>query len=142
MDWNHPFYYDNELVLTFDCNNEPHIAYGTGNDKTTYAHGVRLGIEEESNNLGSHNFVITPNPFTVSVNMEYELLTAEYVTIRIYDAAGRFVRILKNRQIEKGKYKVRWNCEDENGNKVTAGIYFCRFKTEQRIEMKKLIVVH
>ena len=83
MDWNHPFYSDNELVLTFNCNNEPHIAYGTGNDRTTYAHGVRLGIEEESNNLGSHNFFIIPNPFTVSVNIEYELLTAEYVTLRI-----------------------------------------------------------
>ncbi len=65
-----------------------------------------------------------PNPFNPATAIEYGLPKASSVEIIIYDLLGEVVKVLVNDFKQAGSYKVNWNSDDKNGNKVSSGIYF------------------
>ena len=46
------------------------------------------------------------------------------VSLRIYDVAGRLVRVLVDESLDAGRYVEEWNGRDDNGRAVASGIYF------------------
>jgi flagellar hook assembly protein FlgD len=49
------------------------------------------------------------------------------------------VRLLKNGVEKPGVYKVIWDGKDNQGNKVSSGIYFCRLSTNKFTATKKVV---
>ncbi len=70
-----------------------------------------------------------PNPFNPSTAIEYILPEAAPVSLRIYDTRGNLVRELVNRNQPAGQYRIFWNGENQNGNPVASGHYFCEIKS-------------
>ena len=66
-----------------------------------------------------------PNPFNPATVIPFELPEAAIVSLTVYDINGREVkRVLSDASSSPGRYQVRWNGQDNYGNKVSSGMYF------------------
>jgi hypothetical protein len=63
-----------------------------------------------------------PNPFNPSTTIEYQLPSAAFVNLKIYDVLGRQIAELVSGMKEAGYYSVRWIASS-----APSGIYYARF---------------
>ncbi|MCX6162128.1 MAG: T9SS type A sorting domain-containing protein [Ignavibacteriae bacterium] len=84
-----------------------------------------------------------PNPFNPSTKIKYDIPVRHsgegrnpVVKVIIYDALGREVETLSNKQMNAGSYIV-----DFNGSKLSSGIYFCRLSTAGFTDIKRLVLL-
>jgi hypothetical protein len=69
-----------------------------------------------------------PNPFNPSTLISYQLPAASFVKIKIFDMLGREIRTLVNDYVEAGSSTVEWDGSDNNGSRVSSGIYIYNIK--------------
>ncbi|MBD3168968.1 MAG: T9SS type A sorting domain-containing protein [candidate division Zixibacteria bacterium] len=82
-----------------------------------------------------------PNPFNPQTSIEFELSTPANVEITIYNIRGQMVNKLVEGQFEAGTHDVTWDSVDENGNAVSAGIYFYRFTAGDIVSIGKMTLI-
>jgi hypothetical protein len=82
-----------------------------------------------------------PNPFNPSTTIDYYLPRHSHVTLSIFDVNGQRVRSLVDRPVRLGHHSVVWNGVDDNGNRVSSGVYFYRLRVGNTVITKKLVVV-
>jgi len=80
-----------------------------------------------------------PNPFNPSTTIGFELVQAEFVQLTIFDITGRRINQLVNQQLESGYHKVVWDGQDNNGQKVSSGVYICQIQSQNFRQSKKMI---
>ena len=79
----------------------------------------------------SQNF---PNPFNPSTSIGYSISGYSLVTMIIYDAVGREVVRLVNREQGPGSYAVAWE-----PHAAASGLYICRLQAEGRTWEKRIV---
>jgi len=67
-----------------------------------------------------------PNPFNPSTMVEFTLADAGEVELAIFNLAGQKVRSLIEGTRSAGVHAAVWNGCDENGNRVSSGVYIAR----------------
>lgn len=67
-----------------------------------------------------------PNPFNPVTTIKYSLSKSGNVSLQIFDITGKAIRTLVDRVQSSGSYTSVWNGFDNNGNKVSSGVYFYR----------------
>ncbi len=78
-----------------------------------------------------------PNPFNPSTRITYELKTASYVKLIVYDALGREIKTLTNAKQAAGKYAVHFNAPN-----LSSGIYYYRIATNTGFtQIRKLVLL-
>ncbi|MBK7160772.1 MAG: T9SS type A sorting domain-containing protein [Ignavibacteria bacterium] len=80
----------------------------------------------------SNNF---PNPFNPATTIKFGLPSKAYVTIKIYNAAGKEVESLINSYFNSGIYSIVWNASG-----FPSSAYFYKIETENFTEVKKMIL--
>lgn len=65
-----------------------------------------------------------PNPFARSTQISYQLPEAGEVRLQVFDALGRRVLQLVDKQQEAGVYNVDWQAVDGDGRPVASGVYY------------------
>jgi flagellar hook assembly protein FlgD len=72
-----------------------------------------------------------PNPFSgsVSATIPFTLSHRSDVSVKIFDASGRQVRVLLQQVLESGEHRVSWDGRDDRAVQVPAGIYFYKLET-------------
>ena len=65
-----------------------------------------------------------PNPFNPETTIRFYTPVTSSINLAIYDITGRLIKNLINNKTEQGFQKIVWNSEDNNGNRVSSGIYF------------------
>lgn len=70
-----------------------------------------------------------PNPARSGAEIAFELPREAPVDAGVYDLGGRRVATLAAGRMGSGPHTLRWNAQDEGGNRVPAGLYFVRFTT-------------
>jgi hypothetical protein len=94
------------------------------------------GVEQENipfeYNL-SQNY---PNPFNPSTTINYSVPRQSHVTIKVFDALGKEISTLVNKEKSVGNYSVEFNA-----SRLTSGIYFCRMHAGDFVEIKKLLLI-
>lgn len=68
--------------------------------------------------------------------ISFQLMQAQNVSAKIYDATGRLIKTLTDKVFDKGDHKLEWNAAD-----VQTGIYLVKMETSGFSEIKKLIVL-
>ncbi len=86
-----------------------------------------------------------PNPFNPETWIPYQLSKVSDVTLTIYDMCGVVVRELALGLQPTGYYTDRkraayWDGRNGLGEKVAAGIYFCKFKAGDYTATRKLLI--
>jgi hypothetical protein len=81
-----------------------------------------------------------PNPFAHSARLELSLPRPAWVSAEIYDVRGRIVRRLVNAHLQSGPHRLEWDGRCEGGSLARQGVYFCRLRTGEYTEARKLVL--
>ncbi len=123
-------------------NNPNQLFVGTGggglwvNDNATSVE--RIGNTVPSKFSLSQNY---PNPFNPNTAISYTIGTGQlsaisFITLKVYDALGRVVAILVNKEQPAGNYKVNFDASS-----LTSGIYFYRIVAGSFVQTKKMVLL-
>jgi hypothetical protein len=83
-----------------------------------------------------------PNPFKRTATIAYSIAEPEYVTLRVFDAAGRLVKTLVDEYIATpGQHEVTWNGRNNSGAELPTGVYFYEINAGSYNAMRKMIYV-
>ncbi|MBU8922596.1 MAG: VCBS repeat-containing protein [Bacteroidales bacterium] len=82
-----------------------------------------------------------PNPFNPSTTISYGLSKPENINIKIYDTAGRLIRVLIDEEKEAGIHETLWDGRNNEGVRVASGIYFYRMTAGINVETKKMVLL-
>jgi beta-galactosidase len=77
-----------------------------------------------------------PNPFNPSTKISYSLKEPSKVELIVYDILGREVRILVNKDQNAGNYNINFN-----GGDLSSGIYFYKLEFENKVMIKKMVLL-
>jgi len=83
----------------------------------------------------------TPNPFTGATDVSFTLPERGAVKLGVYDVAGRHVATLLEGERGAGDHTVNWNGTDDAGQRVGAGIYFCRIESGTQTLTRKMVLM-
>lgn len=89
--------------------------------KITYDWSI-VGIEDPLTELCSNSYLslISPNPFNDITTISYELESASYIDLSIYNLTGEKIITLIKENKEMGKYNIELDAAW-----LVNGIYFC-----------------
>ena len=79
-----------------------------------------------------------PNPFNPSTTIAFSLDGPGSVRLSVYDVAGREVKILVDKYLEKGRYSAQWSIGEE-GSSIASGVYFARLQVGNAVALQKMI---
>jgi len=74
-----------------------------------------------------------------AATISYQLSTTGHVQLKLYNALGQEVRTLVDESKSAGSYQVRLNGTDNAGQRLSAGVYFCRFQAGATSMQKRLV---
>ncbi len=81
-----------------------------------------------------------PNPFNYATVIGFDLPKHANVSIIIYDLLGEeIIKLIDNKEYERGYNTITWNGLDKNNNLITAGIYIMQIHMGSVEQHKKLI---
>jgi hypothetical protein len=105
-----------------------------------FAIGSRTSITDSPNEVQPTDFLLAqnyPNPFNPATKISYAIPQAGFVTLKIYDIAGREVQTLVNGFQQAGRYTF-----DFEGKKLATGVYFYKLQVGDRFsEIKKMMYI-
>jgi len=109
------------------------------NGKVTWHKKLEVKVEAESakipSEFGLHRAAY-PNPFNPATTISYQLVSASFVKISIYDVTGKLVETLVNEQKDRGNYSVVWNAGG-----LSSGIYFYKIVAGEYSGVNKCLLI-
>jgi flagellar hook assembly protein FlgD len=88
--------------------------------------------------LGTNQFETTDGN-TLSVRCL--LSTSVQVTLKIYNVRGTVIRHLWNETLDAGETNIPWDGVDDQGQKVSTGLYLVTMEAGGQTEIKKVVVI-
>ena len=83
-----------------------------------------------------------PNPFNPLTRIAFDLPEPEAVSLRVFDVAGRLVRVLIGGEVYgEGHHEAVWNGRDDRGRQLASGTYFYRLTAGSYTETKRMVLV-
>ena len=84
-----------------------------------------------------------PNPTRGQAAISFTLPDAAPAKVTIYDVIGRKVAtVLKNDLLQPGPHTINWSGQDDNGQRLSSGVYLVRLEAGGRIQTKKITIVN
>ena len=96
-------------------------------------------LDQSSNNNIQNNFKLyqnNPNPFNPTTTIRFNLPVSGFVTIKIFNVAGKEVASLINSNLEAGQHSVEFNASN-----LTSGIYYYKMSDGVSTDIKKMILL-
>jgi 1,4-alpha-glucan branching enzyme len=82
-----------------------------------------------------------PNPFNPTTTIRFFLGESQHAAVRIYDVSGRLIRILVNADLPAGLHEVRWDGQNEWGENVASGVYWCRLAASHSTLTRRMVLI-
>ncbi len=82
-----------------------------------------------------------PNPFNPGTVIPFRLDSPAMVELAIYDATGRFVRMLLSQNVGAGSHEIPWDGRDQGGHAVASGVYTVRLTGGSQTQLRSLVMV-
>lgn len=111
----------------------------------TYGNGIyERKLIENPVMINSNNLKITtykldqnfPNPFNPKTVIRYDLPSGNHVTLKIYDAVGKLLKVLINGYISAGNHKI-----DFDASEFSSGVYFYKIDADNFTSTKSMILL-
>ncbi|MCH7613838.1 MAG: T9SS type A sorting domain-containing protein, partial [Candidatus Marinimicrobia bacterium] len=77
-----------------------------------------------------------PNPFNPSTQIQFELITPDFISVDLFDLNGKLVKNISNNKYSPGEHKIM-----VQGNDLTSGVYFFRINGIQFSQTFKIILM-
>lgn len=96
----------------------------------------------DPNYLPEDNFLsVFPNPFHDHTELSFTLTRTSDVTLSIYNIKGHKIKTLMSEVLVQGSHSISWDGSDEDGKKISSGIYFYVLQTAASVHSKKVIML-
>lgn len=82
---------------------------------------------------------ISPNPNRGAARMSWTLPVQSSVRLTVHDVQGREIELLADGLYPPGRHDVAWS-GGERG-RVAAGIYYVRLKAQERVMVRRMVVI-
>ncbi len=82
-----------------------------------------------------------PNPFNPVTTIGFAVPESRQVSLKIYDVAGRLVKVLLDEHREAGRHEVQWRGRDGADRTVAAGVYFYRLEAGRFNQSRTMVLV-
>jgi hypothetical protein len=90
----------------------------------------------------AHKASVYPSPSNPAATLTFETKGIGPVRVRLFDIRGRFVRtILEDPRFDTGIHSIRVDGLDDAGSPLSAGVYFYRIESPQRVERGRLTIL-
>lgn len=139
--------FPNNMRIRFVCDasgnsdwvyiDEVHVEGHTVSSSASMGGGMSLLAIPDAYDLGQNY----PNPFNPTTQIRYALPEQSDVSIKIYDISGRLVKTLVNTNQAAGNYTRVWNGRNENGLKVSSGIYIYHMVAGSFVQTKRMVLL-
>ena len=99
--------------------------------------GSRIAQQPKTVNQKNNTTIINcfPNPFNHTVTFQYQLVTNANVSLKLYDALGRYIAtVVEKENQKKGKHETTYN-----GEKLLDGIYFYTITIDNKQQTYKFV---
>jgi len=113
-----------------------------------FDHASITGIEEEQLSptpQKSNTFEFYPNPFRDKTVINYSIIYgAEHIELKIYDAAGKLVRLFPRFTLDAlHPTHITWQGDDDFARPVPAGVYFVHLldQNSKRLISRKILKI-
>ena len=125
---------------TGDSLYDGYIADASGNHQKLLMNAtvwlMTTALANENFDIDSFNFNIAPNPIqNKQINLSFNLISSENVTISVIDSLGRNVKEVKGINSSSGT-----NYKTIDASDLESGIYFCKISTDTRSKILQVIV--
>jgi hypothetical protein len=82
-----------------------------------------------------------PNPFNPETRISFSLAEAGKVKIIVYNIKGEKVKTLVDNELAVGQHQAVWTGTDENGKKVSSGVYLYKFSAGSKMQTKRMLMI-
>ena len=82
-----------------------------------------------------------PNPFNPVTTLRYDLPEDGLVNITVYDMLGNVINQLVNEAQSSGYKSIRWDATNNQGQPISAGVYFYSIAARDFRQTKKMILL-
>ncbi|MBI2505938.1 MAG: T9SS type A sorting domain-containing protein [Candidatus Latescibacteria bacterium] len=101
--------------------------------------------EEERTTPLPQSFTLSqnyPDPVNSDTVIRFALPASAEVALSVYNLAGQRVAVLAEGVRGAGSYTVRWDGRDEKGHELASGVFLYRLRAGEKVETRKLALVH
>jgi hypothetical protein len=84
---------------------------------------------------------ISSNPTRNNAVIEYQLPTAQKVTINVYDVTGQVIMTLVDADVQAGVHRITWDGRDNRGIQAASGVYFLKCEAGEYTATQKLMLI-
>jgi photosystem II stability/assembly factor-like uncharacterized protein len=77
-----------------------------------------------------------PNPFNPATKVRFDIPKSAQAKLIVYDALGKTIETLVNKELSAGTYEYTWNA-----SKYNSGIYFIRFTSDKYSDTKRMVLI-
>jgi hypothetical protein len=120
------------------------LSYSLFGDPCLLLHNQFYGTDAPESSKPAYTLELRenrPNPMRESTSIRFGLAHTGPVQMKIYDSAGRLVRILLDAEMVPGQYRIIWRRNTDDGQLAPSGVYFCRMYAGGRELVRKMTVV-
>jgi Zn-dependent metalloprotease len=82
-----------------------------------------------------------PNPFNPTTTIVFSLPHESNVSIKIYNISGSLVKTLVKDNRPAGVYNVAWNGDNEDGLRVSSGVYIYRIEAGSFTQTRRMVML-
>jgi hypothetical protein len=101
-----------------------------------------VAVGDGPNGLVNFLALRSENPYRRGVaKIDFGLTKTEKVELKVYDVTGRLVKTLANREYKAGQHPIFWDGTNDDGQRVSRGVYFYQLRTPSFASEKKLVVL-
>ena len=80
-----------------------------------------------------------PNPFNPKTTIKFSVQENETANFEIFNLKGQIVKSYPI--FDAGNHEVNWSGTDNNGNKVSSGVFFYKLKSESVLQVQKMLLL-
>ncbi len=131
-----PTFYQTELRAFYDAIREDDSPF-MRNVRTQLEHLLGVAAVPQDFFLAQNH----PNPFNAETSITFALAQREYITLTVYDALGRTVRVLAQGDYPPGSHTLGWDGLDGKNLPVSSGVYFYTLTGKKRSETRKMMLL-
>jgi hypothetical protein len=100
--------------------------------------GLSASVDDFKNNFPG-NFALAqnyPNPFNPVTSIQYSVANQQYISLKVYDVAGKEIATLVDEVKSPGIYTTQWDARS-----TASGIYFYTMNSDNFSATKKLLLM-
>lgn len=85
---------------------------------------------------------VYPNPFRDRASVSFEMTGKGLAELNVYNLRGQKVCSLVRGTLPEGKHSLSWNGRNDQGQRVSSGVYLFHLEQDGRSSIRKVVLLH